>query len=220
MKDKPTPDNHDLLPRELSQARKPENISRFDAGTSSESEAGRFSIINATTRHTAAATQTLGMKAAADAKAKSGANAKTEDSKNASISKAGGKSSSSSSFTKQSTAQMAFKTKKDTAKADGTAQKGMTADNYRKEYLRKKKEREDIALGKKLTPKEKLELILKERKKLEEETFLRVKARELMNLIIMWRQEFGMGNHEASYIAGQIVELERQLNLIDPRYWP
>ena len=220
MKDKDPPDNHDLLPYELAQQRKPDNISRFDFSTRGTNESGRFSIIQATTRHSSAATSTLGQKVAADAKAKTDAKAKAEEFKKTMTPPATTKKAGSSTFSKQSTAQMAFKSKKDDGKSEVGKKKEMTADNYRREYLKRKREREAILLGKNLTPKQQQEKLLKERKILEEETFLRVRARELMDQIFMWKREYGMGNHEATYIAGQIVELERQLNIIDPRYWP
>lgn len=47
----------------------------------------------------------------------------------------------------------------------------------------------------------------------------RMRARELQNQIQWWRQQEGMGTHDAATIQGQISNLEWQLNAIPREYW-
>jgi hypothetical protein len=123
---------------------------------------------------------------------------------------------------RQSTNKMNFALKKkdDDKKQSGKGEKldRMNAENYRTVYLR----RQRLALqgGKNLTSDQAKQKAAAEKKQQEQETLLRVRARDLYDQILWWRTQYGMGVYENYYIGGELARLEQEINSIDARFWP
>lgn len=217
--DKPSISNADLMPRELSEIRKPEKIRDFGYHSpQGEPEPGRFSVINV---HA-----TIGQKKISLKDDKPAVETKTGPSRmgipaSAKQSKTTGKPPFHSSLSQAKKASPSSSKITRTKDAASTTKKAtVDASNYRAKYFQKKRELENLAVGKRKSPQE-LQREAAERKRLEDaEVFLRTRARELIALIQKWRGEFGMGGYEADHIRGMIAMYEQELNAIDPRYWP
>jgi len=119
---------------------------------------------------------------------------------------------------KRSTAELKNTGKNMAAQSDTVSTNRITGENYLKEY--EKKQRQTPPEPSALTQKEIEEKRQQEKKKIEAETLLRVRARDISDQIHMWRREFGLGNYEATHINGMLAQLEQELNGIDARYWP
>ena len=206
MSDKTLPGNASLMPTELSEIRKPEKIRAFDYGAREEEETGRFSILHASTPPKSAKQE--------NAKGPSTSKTNAKDPQ-----KMGGKPTAGT--TKKSTAQLSGSAKMAAAKkaSGATASSSSSAKNYRAEYLKRKREREEFELAKRPTLKQQQEKLAEQRRLQEQETLTRVRARELMEQIRFWRQKFGTGEYESNHIRGVIASLEQELNGIDARYW-
>lgn len=91
---------------------------------------------------------------------------------------------------------------------------GSTKQDYRQAYLDKKRLLESEQLGKSSAAK------LKQQKDVQEkqEIMQRSRARDLTGQISHWRRQEGLGEYDSGTIQGNISNLERELNSIDPKY--
>ncbi|MDD3182396.1 MAG: hypothetical protein PHD48_06305 [Alphaproteobacteria bacterium] len=94
----------------------------------------------------------------------------------------------------------------------------VTSENYTKIYLQRQREQEKLACEQKSMQSRMAHPAAQKQR--DEETTLRVRARDLIAQIQWWRSQFGLTDHEPHYISGMISSLEQELHAIDPRYWP
>ena len=212
---KPANPNDRLITRELSSLRKLKETQYRDTGHQNPLENNRFSVIGSTKDFS----RIKNSKKAKEDKEKQ----EKIDALNAE--KITGAASVPTFKSKKSTAAMQFALKKkegdkkSTGKNDGFDR--MNAENYRSVYLRRKRTQwEATHVGGKMTPEQMKLKLAAEKREQERETFLRVRARDLLTEIYWWRSQYGMGVYENYYVSGQIAALEQEVNAIDVRYWP
>lgn len=91
---------------------------------------------------------------------------------------------------------------------------GNTKEDYRQAYMDKKRLLENEEQGKSSA------VELKQQKEAQEkqEIMQRSRARDLVGQISHWRRQEGLGEYDNGTIQGNISNLERELNAIDPKY--
>lgn len=130
----------------------------------------------------------------------------------------GASTSSGGQRTSRSTSEMRFPLSGSGGSRSSAFDEDMNSDNYQKLYERR--QRELAAQKQEEAARERKQREAQGKKKADQETALRLRARQLFDEIQFWRGQYAMGLHDPTYINAMIATLQTEMNGIDPRYWP